>query len=242
MEIFYLNLARRTDRRERFLAVNSGFANFRRADAADGQTLSRDDLLRQGYFQEPWPDYSPGALGCAVSHKRMWDLCMASGTALTMAEDDAVLNRHFVKKASSVLAKLPAEWDIVLWGWNFDSVLQVELIPGLKDAVIHFDSTPLGDRLLDFQSRHYEVNPIRLSGAFGLVCYSVSPRGAEQLIKRCFPLQNESIPIPGLRRSVANFGIDVAMNKHYPSLQAYVCFPPLVWTENDKSNSDISPQ
>ena len=115
----------------------------------------------------------------------------------------------------------------------------MQLIPGLKDAVVQFDSTPLGDRLFDFQSRNYDVNPIRLSGAFGMVCYTVSTRGAHQLIERCFPLQNESISIPGLRRSVSNFGIDVAMNKYYPSLQAYVCFPPLVWTENDKSNSDV---
>jgi glycosyl transferase, family 25 len=118
----------------------------------------------------------------------------------------------------------------------------LELIAGMKDAVVHFDSSGLGDRVLDFQDRRYDVMPLRLHSAFGLVCYTLSPRGAKKFSERCFPLRNESIFVPGLRRHVTNFGIDVAMNQHYANLQAFACFPPLVWTENDKTNSDISPK
>lgn len=53
-------------------------------------------------------------------------------------------------------------------------------------------------------------------------------------------LTTEPVPIPGLRRALPNFGIDVTMNQYYRDLNAYVCFPPLVWTENDKMSSDIS--
>ena len=82
--------------------------------------------------------------------------------------------------------------------------------------------------------------PLRLTTAFGLVCYSLSPKGAQVLLRKCFPLKNENIAIPGLGRKLTNFGLDTAMNKHYGSLKAYVSFPPLVWTENDKATSDIS--
>lgn len=240
MEVFYLNLARRPDRSDRFLAVNANFATFRRAEAADGRTLRTEDLVKSGLLQEPFADYSAGALGCAMSHKRMWEMCIASAASVTMAEDDAVFNRHFSEKASSLLVKLPADWDLVLWGWNFDSILHVDILPGLKDSVMQFNAAQLGTRLEDFQNRRFEVIPLRLLGAFGSVCYSISPTGARRLTERCFPLTKEPVLIPGLQRSIPNFGIDVAMNKHYRELQAYACFPPLVWTENDKSNSDVS--
>src|SRR5438876_12271421 len=35
------------------------------------------------------------------------------------------LSLHDALPISEVLAKLPPDWDIILWGWNFDSVLHV---------------------------------------------------------------------------------------------------------------------
>jgi len=81
---------------------------------------------------------------------------------------------------------------------------------------------------------------MRLITAFGTVCYSVSPQGAKSLLQRCFPLKNEIVSIPSLDRRFLSFGIDSIMNKHYSALKSYVCFPPLVWTENDKSTSDVA--
>jgi glycosyl transferase family 25 len=78
-----------------------------------------------------------------------------------------------------------------------------------------------------------------LFGAFGTLCYTVSPKGGRLLQKNCFPLRNELIPIPGLGRWLNNFGIDVLMNKYYPILKSYVSFPPLAWSENDKTTSDL---
>ncbi len=105
---------------------------------------------------------------------------------------------------------------------------------------MQFDPSMLGLRTAEFQERVYEVLPLRLIGAFGLVCYSLSPAGARALRQRCFPLKNEAIAIPGLGRELLNFGIDCATNKHYLALKSYVAFPPLVRTENDKNASDVS--
>jgi hypothetical protein len=151
-----------------------------------------------------------------------------------------VLNRHFAAKAARVLTGLPPDWDILLWGWNFDSILHVEIVPGVSQAVMGFDPRKLGPKVLEFREKDYDVLPLRLLTAFGLVCYSVSPAGAQRLRERCFPLRNETIPIPVGPRRVTNYNIDVAMNKHYRALRAFVCFPPLAWTENDKATSDIA--
>src|SRR5262249_50769813 len=151
----------------------------------------------------------------------------------------AIFNRHFARKAPGVLERLPADWDLVFWGWNFDSILHVKLFDGLKDDVMRFDSTLLGQRIAEFRETAYDVVPLRLRGAFGLVCYSISPKGATHLKELCFPLKNETIHVPGLRRTLVNFPLDTAMNKHYAALNAYVCFPPLVYTENDEADSDV---
>jgi glycosyl transferase, family 25 len=161
---------------------------------------------------------------------------------MTVAEDDAVFNRHFSGKAAGVLHELPADWDIVLWGWNFDAILHVELIDGLKRSVMRFDHARLEHRIGEFQNTDYRVLPLRLLAAFGIVCYSVSPRGARRLLDRCFPLANELISIPGCRRRLPNTSVAHVMNKHYGDLKSYVSFPPLVWTENDKQSSDVNPK
>ena len=132
------------------------------------------------------------------SHKELWEQAVASGTALTIAEDDAVLNRRFSEKAAKVLAALPSDWDLIFWGWNFDSILHCDIIPGLKDCVMQFDPSPLRETRDRFQD--IDVDPIatRLFGAFGIFCYTVSPKWYRLLRQHCFPLRNEYVPIPGL--------------------------------------------
>jgi hypothetical protein len=52
-------------------------------------------------------------------------------------------------------------------------------------------------------------------------------------------LRNELIPVPGLGRQLKNFSIDVMMNKYYRVMKAFVSFPPLAWSENDKTSSSL---
>ncbi len=215
-------------------------ADFHRWEAVDGTRLSNEDLLRAGAIVEPLKAYSPGAIGCALSHRSLWEHCAAGEAAVTLCEDDAIFNRHFSRRAEAVLSGLPRDWDIILWGWNFDSILHVEVIEGLGQAVMHFAPARLGARAAEFQEKAHEILPLRLVMAFGTICYSVSRKGARSLLQRCFPLRNEVVFIPGLGRKILSFGIDSVMNKHYAALKSYVAFPPLVWTENDKSTSDAA--
>ena len=242
MQVLYINLERRKDRNERFLMTNSAIAEFRRWNAVDGRDLCVEDLVRDDILAGPLRAYTPGALGVAASHRQIWQHCVSSGTPVTVAEDDAIFNRRFADKAARLLAALPSDWDIVLWGWNFDVMLHVDLFEGMEQCVMRFDAARFGPRVCEFQDRDYDVLPMRLIGAYGTVCYSVSPKGAGRLLESCFPLKKERVPIAALRRKLPNTGIDTVMNKYYRKMKSYVSFPPLVWTENDKTTSDISPK
>ncbi|MGO9108946.1 MAG: glycosyltransferase family 25 protein [Thermoguttaceae bacterium] len=241
MHVFYINLDRRADRNAEFLRRNSCAADCQRVRACEGGSLRTDDLIADGSIIAPLEAYTPGGLGNALSHKGLWERAMAAAGPLTIAEDDAVLNHRFSEKAAKLSAKLPRDWDIILWGWNFDSILHCEAISGLKEGVMHFDPSPLRQKQDQFQALDVDPVPLRLLGAFGTLCYSVSPKGAQLLRSLCFPLRNEQIPIPGLGRALANFSIDVMMNKYYRTLRAFVSFPPLAWSENDKATSDDFP-
>ena len=241
LQVYYLNLARRPDRNERFLKVNAGIAEFCRMAAVDGDSVRNEDLVADGVIVEPLHSYTSGALGCALSHLRMLDFCISRQTPVTVAEDDAVFNRHFPTRATDTLTLLPADWDLILWGWNFDSILHVRAIDGIKDTVMYFDGPKLGPRLVEFQNSPHRVLPLRLVQTFGTVCYTVSPHGAEFLRKNCFPLKNEGVSIPSMKRLIHNLNIDSVMNKHYASMKAFVAFPPLVWTEHDRATSDVNP-
>jgi len=242
VQVSYINLERRKDRNERFLRLNSALADFRRWDAVDGAHLRVEDLIAEGVIQEPLRAYTPGALGNALSHKKMWECCASNGGVLTVAEDDAVFNQRFAGRAPKILAGLPPDWDIILWGWNFDALLHVKIAEGIKDAIMRFDRVQLGPRVSEFQERNYEAIPLRLVTAFGVVCYSISPKGARRLLALCFPLRNKSVVVPSMRWRLPNATIDAVMNKHYRDLSSYVSFPPLVWTENDWGTSDVHPK
>jgi GR25 family glycosyltransferase involved in LPS biosynthesis len=218
---------------------NRGIARFRRAEAVDGKTLDIRQLIQKGIVRRTLKTYTRGALGCALSHKRIWERCASGRLPITVAEDDAAFNCRFSEKAPIVMKRLPRDWDIVLWGWNFDSVLHVELAKGIPTSVMYFDAAN-GKPGTDFRALKFEVVPLRLITAFGTVCYSLTPSGAQKLVAACFPLRNEVLWVEALRRKLCNFGIDVMMNKQYRDLHAYVAFPPLVWTDNDKTTSDVS--
>lgn len=242
MRVCYLNLQRRPDRNAQFLRWNASVAELERIEAVDGTRLGTEELVREGVIERPLKHCTAGALGCAASHKRMWERSVAEQAVVTVAEDDAVLNRRFAEKAPALLGRLPPDWDIVLWGWNFDAILHVEILEGMKRAIVRSDRRPLGRRLAEFQAKDYDASLLPLIAAFGTVCYSVSPKGAGQLLGLCFPLKRERIVVPGMKIRLPNATIDVVMISHYRNLKSYVCVPPLAWTENDKSASDIEPK
>jgi len=220
--------------------MNSHVPGLRRGEAVDGNQLNRDQLMREGIIEGQLPAYSAGSLGHAMSHRAVWQECIAKGIGGTVAEDDAVFNLHFAAKSARFIASLPADWDVVLWGWNFDSVLDVYMMAGIMRTAMLFEGRALDAKLQEFRAADFDSVPMRLNGAFGNIAYSASPQGMKRLLEKCFPLRHETIQIPALRRTMWNVGLDTLLNKIYPTLKAYVPVPPLVWTENKKADSDIN--
>lgn len=239
MDIHVINLDRSADRMSAFKAINGPLpVNFIHFPAIEGESVARGPLVERGIISADLR-YGGGALGNALSHLALWDLAIGKNQSLTICEDDAILNSGFARSAEPLLQSLPADWHIILWGWNFDSILLFDMVPGVSPCLGMFDQDRMRMGVEAFQSAEIQSRHFRLFKAFGVVSYSVSPRGAEAIKNHCLPLSNRDVFIPGLGRAVPNTAIDVALNEVYPRINAFISFPPLVITRNFHTNSTV---
>ncbi len=241
MNIHYINLKRRTDRDQLFLKRNHFINNLVKVDAIDGTRLDREQLIDNKIISPDLTDYSDGAIGCALSHLKLWELSIKNQQVITIAEDDAIFNRDFDRYSNKVLEQLPPDWDICLWGWNFDSILTLQHPENKQQSTMKFNQDELRNNVANFQKLKPDCKPLPMINAFGLMCYSISPKGAAFFIKHCFPLKNERVTISVSNNTshVLNTSSDIAMNRFYAKAKSFACFPPLVASENYKADSDL---
>ncbi|HEV2335927.1 MAG TPA: glycosyltransferase family 25 protein [Stellaceae bacterium] len=244
MLIHVLNLDRTPDRLQEFLAVNDHLGELARSSAIDGQALDVPALVESGVIEEGvLRTYTRGAIGAALSHVALWTRAIEAQQIMTICEDDAIFNRHFVDAAQSVMARLPADWDLIAWGWNFDAQIAMDFLPGVSICVVGCDQDQMRTGVATFRQQVFSPQPIRLLRSFGAVCYSVSPKGAQALKSLCFPIREMHVVFPGPSglRELPNLGVDVMMANAYSQTQSFVAFPPLVITKNERAKSTIQP-
>jgi GR25 family glycosyltransferase involved in LPS biosynthesis len=231
-----INLARTPQRWDAFMAANSGGPACERFLAVDGGQLTKADLVGRGLIV-PDLDYTAGAIGCALSHLALWQAAVEGEAALTVCEDDAILHPQFETLAAEVAAQVPG-FDLISWGWNFNSVLAGTLFGGTPFAM-GFDQTQMRRSIDAFKAETPSPRALKLTRAMGTPCYTVSPAGAQRLMARCLPLKPLSVRLPLLNRDAPNSGIDIPMNAAYPDLAAFVSFPPLALTPNEEEITTV---
>jgi glycosyl transferase, family 25 len=240
MQTYLINLDRSADRLAEFRRINAHLAAVERVAAVDGASVDRQQLVNAGIIASDL-GYAPGALGCALSHVGLWRMAADHAEPITVAEDDAIFHAQFDRLAAGIMAMLPANWDLVLWGWNFDSILCFDFLPGISPCVARFSQDQLRSATAKFQTRTFSPQAYRLLRAFGSVCYSVSAAGASKLLRQSLPIRPMTVAFPTVDAEFPNRGIDIVMNAAYPDVGAFVSFPPLVITRNDNARSTVQP-
>jgi len=242
MIIHFINLDRTPDRYREFLTRNKHLPHVQRFPAIDGNDLDPDALVRDGTISRGIRQiYSRGNLGLALLHFGLWRKAIAGGKAITVCEDDAIFNYGFLRAAEKVMSQLPPDWDFVLWGWNFDSDLLMDVLPGVSPCLVACDQEQMRIGVVRFQKQSLSPHPVRLLQAFGTVCYSISPKGAHAFQNLCFPIPELEVFFPALRRTLPNFDISVMMSNAYPRTNSFVSFPPIVITKNEHDKSTTLP-
>jgi glycosyl transferase, family 25 len=232
VKLYLINLDRAADRLREFAAVNARLSGFIRFPAVDGSGLDPAALTRSGIIDPGVLDtYTAARLGGALSHLALWEQAIESGEALTICEDDAILHADFAAHSARLLRQLPADWDIILWGWNFNAALDMDFLPGVSPCLVLCEQDVLRTGAPRFQHQAISPQPFRVRQALGIPCYSISPKGARLLREFCLPLRPIRLRLPG-RRLLRNVGLDCMMAGLYPEIAAFVSFPPVAITKN----------
>ena len=238
MKIKVISLKSTPNRRQAFISQNN-FIDYEFFDGVEGHQLSEQMINDHNIFAKPTKLASLGAYGCALSHLKLWDYAINNNLAITVAEDDAIFRKDFKQESERIISNLPSDWDLILWGWNFDSILSIGDIKNISPVVMLFNQTQMRGKIEEFQNLHPKSTIFRLDKCFGIPAYSISPAGAKKFKSSCFPMKDFELHFPVLNRHIPNTGIDIAMNRIYADTNSFVAFPPLVITENQHEISTI---
>ena len=245
---YVISLARRRDRRERFLRWNAGkgfdIAVF---DAVDGQTLDRRELRRAQLIDDEDLNCTGGHLGNALSHRALWLKCEEAGRPILVFEDDAFLPETLCDWTSRIADELAHSCDILYLGYNRDALLSVGFGGGDWCNIV-FEG-PKG--AFEYHAREHGWWSRRNSHCvldarlvWGIPAYAVSAAGARALLRACFPLSNK-LPVRmfGSGTVLVPFSMDGAINVAVQRglVKARVVFPPVVVGPNDLADSDTNP-
>ena len=231
-ESFVINLDRQAEKLAEFYRRNADCSlTIQRFSAVDGATL--DEKARRAVATND--DFKRGMLGSASSHKALWERAAAGARPIIVFEDDAVLRLDIGTALPTVIHAIGSSWDILLLGFNTDAPLAARLANRFVYSAI-FPRYPSAKYLSGFRLSTQASAPARLLNAFGICGYAITPRGAQRLLERCFPMDSRPLHLLG-HRPMRVFGIDAMMNAFYGSLDSYVCFPPLVMTPNERAAS-----
>jgi tetratricopeptide (TPR) repeat protein len=245
MPAYAISLARRPDRRERFLRWNDGKGvDLRVFDAVDGHGLRRADLVRGNLVENAAIGFSDGALGNALSHRRLWQVCVDLGRPIMVLEDDAFLPDGIANWVAPICAELEQDCGILYLGYNRDAILSIGY--GGQWCNISFERRDIAfDALVrqhNLWSRHNAHLFVDVRLAWGILGYAVAPRGAQALLRHCFPLSTSTpVRMYGSARLFVPDALDGIINGVIQRglIRARAVFPPLIIGPNDKSDSDV---
>ena len=178
LNMFVINLDHTPERMREFQQINAHLPNVTRFPAIDGKSVGHKALIERGIFAPPI-FYKDGSVGNTLSHRELWMMAAERGEIVTAFEDDAIIHSDFETLAPAMIAKLRPDWDMVVWGWNFDAALSFDLFPSVP-CLAHFSQTDMRNQWEAIQKDAIQPSLHRHHYGFGTIAYSVSPAGAKK--------------------------------------------------------------
>jgi hypothetical protein len=110
---------------------------------------------------------SPGAVGCSLSHFKIWKMLLStSAPAMIVFEDDVEIPRDFKERYAKIMEQTPQNWDII-------QLQQTRYSNGKKGCAPMREEEP------------WEL----CTSLMGTFAYIVSREGAKKLLERAYPIE-----------------------------------------------------
>ena len=206
-----------------------------------GTELSKQEIVSQGLATNDLvlsPLMTHGTIGCAASHRSIWDRSTSEGRGYFILEDDCYTHPKIIDFINQNVEFLMSI-DICFFGINTDSILETLSPTGLVRLSL-FDPKHPSEEWIKYAISKTNIQQVamhKLIKAFGFCAYFISPNGAERLKTKTFPLSLETTNIPLITDKMPRVSIDRAANGEYSKLKAFVCQPFLAYTPNTDSQT-----
>lgn len=214
-------------------AANNKHLDFEIYKGISGATVPRDRRIAAGLATEELvdkPDLTDARLGIALSHWRLWQEAIKRDSAILIMEDDVMTHPQIWDQINSI-SNLD-QMDMVFFSANTDTTMVMTSPEGLMQVMLFNPRNPHPDwiRTTLGRTKVEDVRYWRLSRAFGLCCYLVTPRGAQALSKQVFPLRCDGVFVPLINNLVMQCAVDHRMNALYDDLNVFIAMPFLAYT------------
>jgi len=179
-----------------------------------------------------------GEIGCAASHKRLWEKAAASANGLLILEDDAATHPDLVSYIAKNFDQI-SQSDLCLFAINTDSIFEVEQPSGLRQSCVLKPKYPDYDWIKNAlaMTDWRFVQSWKLISGFGLCCYFITPHGAQRLLDLVFPLTEQKTHLPAFNLTIPGISVDKRLNAFYPGMDARVSIPFLAFSPNTNSTT-----
>tara|TARA_B100000674_G_scaffold382195_2_gene325125 strand:+ start:1471 stop:2241 length:771 start_codon:yes stop_codon:yes gene_type:complete len=183
--------------------------------------------------------WTKGAIGSALSHIKAWRRCIELNQEVIIVEDDTILAMNLKSKLEDLklIGNAANHSSFVLLGWNTDSVLQAELLPGLEMISLFEPIYPNHQQIEQIINSDRKPHLCNLNVCFGLPAYWINPKTANELLDTCMPLKTEN---NNMTRGIPQHflvTLDGMLTNRYKEINAKVTIPPLALALNDQSTS-----
>ncbi|HJS53643.1 MAG TPA: glycosyltransferase family 25 protein [Chitinophagaceae bacterium] len=228
--IYVISVQSAGKRRESFAERFSGL-NYSFFYGADKKDFTTEQLIEKKIFSEELARkhhrYNKtmmiGEIACAWSHKMAYEDMVKKNFARVMIfEDDAVPEPSVLKKAEIILSEVPADCELLMWGWakHGDSRLD----SSLKKIAYHIQHS-MGLLKWDHQViSHMYASPysnhLKKAGFHDFAhAYSITRSGAEKLMQMQTPIQYiaDNLLAYAIVRNIVN---------------GYIVYPPAILHDN----------
>lgn len=174
--VFVISLSRSLERREmarkQMSHLGIGYSFF---DAVDGRNLMDEDVRRVDQVEAKkfsGHDLSPGEIGCALSHIKLYEMMVEKGIErCVILEDDAYLHMHFKKIVEAIVS------------YNHSDIVFLHHGKAKKWPILR--ALPEGYRLARYRtpSKHSKRAVLSAAG------YVLTLEGAKKLLAQAYPVR-----------------------------------------------------
>tara|TARA_B100001250_G_C19796696_1_gene789044 strand:- start:723 stop:1487 length:765 start_codon:yes stop_codon:yes gene_type:complete len=208
-----------------------------------GKDLNKEEVLKAGLLSKSLLDsnlVSDGAIGCAASHRALWNEVITTKKPMLILEDDVITHEnitHFINDNYRQLMEI----DITFFTINTNTILQSISPEGMETVTMFRYLHPSEDWIKKtlLNTRLAAVRPHKLIKAFGHAAYFITPIGAKKMEEKTFPLEGTTVNIPKINEKLLSVAHDIEANRFYHELDAYICLPFLAFSPNINSTTNL---